>query len=107
LAVVEDGRAIPLDRQRLRTLLAYLLLNVNEVISTDRLIDEVWGPTATKTAGASLQNYVSRLRKAIGAELVVSQPAGYVLRVGSGPRSTLRSLRNYSVAAAHRVRWRS
>jgi DNA-binding SARP family transcriptional activator len=81
LAVVEDGRAIPLDRQRLRALLAYLLLHANEVISTDRLIDEVWGPTPPKTAGASLQNYVSRLRKAIGAELIVSQPAGYVLRV--------------------------
>jgi DNA-binding SARP family transcriptional activator len=81
LAVVEDGRAIPLDRRRLRALLAYLLLHANEVISTDRLIDEVWGPTPPKTAGASLQNYVSRLRKAIGAELIVSQPAGYVLRV--------------------------
>jgi len=56
-------------------------LHANEVISTDRLIDEVWGPTPPKTAGASLQNYVSRLRKAIGAELIVSQPAGYVLRV--------------------------
>ena len=51
------------------------------MISTDRLIDEVWGPTPPKTAGASLQNYVSRLRKAIGADLIVSQPAGYVLRV--------------------------
>jgi len=81
LAVVEDGRAIPLDRQRLRALLAYLLLHANEVVSPDRLIDEVWGPTPPKTAGASLQNYVSRLRKAIGAELLVSQPAGYVLRV--------------------------
>ncbi|HEY8630637.1 MAG TPA: AfsR/SARP family transcriptional regulator, partial [Gaiellaceae bacterium] len=81
LAVVEDGRAIPLDRQRLRALLAYLLLHANEVISTDRLIDEVWGPTPPKTAGASLQNYISRLRKAIGAELIVSQPAGYALRV--------------------------
>ncbi len=57
------------------------LLHANEVISTDRLIDEVWGPTPPKTAGASLQNYISRLRKAIGAELIVSQPAGYVLRV--------------------------
>src|SRR5213076_757105 len=46
-----------------------------------RLIDEVWGPTPPKTAGASLQNYVSRLRKAIGPELLLSAPAGYVLRV--------------------------
>src|SRR4051794_15255686 len=81
LAVVEDGRTIPLDRQRLRALLAYLLLHANEVVSTDRLIDAVWGPEPAKTASASLQNYVSRLRKAIGADLLVSEPGGYLLRV--------------------------
>ena len=65
----------------MRALLAFLLLHANEPVSTDRLIDEVWGPTPAKTASASLQNYVSRLRKAIGAELLLSAPAGYVLRV--------------------------
>jgi class 3 adenylate cyclase len=65
----------------MRALLAFLLLHANEPVSSDRLIDEVWGPTPPKTAGASLQNYVSRLRKAIGAELLLSQPAGYMLRV--------------------------
>ncbi|HEU5279372.1 MAG TPA: BTAD domain-containing putative transcriptional regulator [Gaiellaceae bacterium] len=81
LAVVEDGRVVPLDRQRLRALLAFLLLHANDVVSSDRLIDEIWGPEPPKTAAASLQNYVSRLRKAIGSELLVSQPPGYVLRV--------------------------
>jgi DNA-binding SARP family transcriptional activator len=81
LAVVEDGRTILLGRQRLRALLAYLLLHANEPISSDRLIDELWGPDPAKTAAASLQNYVSRLRKAIGADLLLSQPPGYVLRV--------------------------
>ena len=70
-----------MDRQRMRALLAFLLLHANEPVSSDRLIDEVWGPTPAKTAGASLQNYVSRLRKAIGPELLLSAPAGYVLRV--------------------------
>jgi DNA-binding SARP family transcriptional activator/tetratricopeptide (TPR) repeat protein len=65
----------------MRALLAFLLLHANELVSADRLIDEVWGPEPPKTAGASLQNYVSRLRKAIGAETIVSQPPGYVLRV--------------------------
>lgn len=65
----------------MRALLAFLLLHANELISSDRLIDEVWGPDSPKTAAASLQNYVSRLRKAIGSELIVSQPSGYVLRV--------------------------
>jgi two-component SAPR family response regulator len=81
LEVVEDGRRVPLDRQRLRALLAFLLLHANEAISSDRLIDEVWGPEAPKTASASLQNYVSRLRKVIGTDALLSQPPGYVLRV--------------------------
>jgi len=65
----------------MRALLAFLLLHANEPLSSDRLIDEVWGPDPPKTADASLQNYVSRLRKAIGPELIVSQPPGYALRV--------------------------
>jgi DNA-binding SARP family transcriptional activator len=81
LEVVEDGRPVSLDRRRMRALLAFLLLHANELVSTDRLIDEVWGPEPPKTAGASLQNYVSRLRKAIGADAVVSQPSGYILRI--------------------------
>jgi DNA-binding SARP family transcriptional activator/Flp pilus assembly protein TadD len=81
LEVVHDGRVVPLDRRRMRALLAFLLLHANELVSADRLIDEVWGPEPPKTAGASLQNYVSRLRKAIGADAVVSQPPGYVLRI--------------------------
>ena len=81
LEVVEDGRPVSLDRRRMRALLAFLLLHANELVSADRLIDEVWGPEPPKTAGASLQNYVSRLRKAIGADAVVSQPPGYVLRI--------------------------
>src|SRR5580765_6460639 len=81
LEVVEDGRVVALDRRRLRALLAFLLLHANEPISSDRLIDEVWGPEPPKTASASLQNYVSRLRKAIGADLIVSQAPGYLLRV--------------------------
>ena len=81
LEVVEDGRPVSLERRRMRALLAYLLLHANELVSADRLIDEVWGPEPPKTAGASLQNYVSRLRKAIGPETIASQPPGYVLRI--------------------------
>jgi DNA-binding SARP family transcriptional activator/tetratricopeptide (TPR) repeat protein len=111
LEVVEDGRPLPLERRRMRALLAFLLLHANHAVSADRLIDEVWGPEPPKTAGASLQNYVSRLRKAIGAEAIVSQPPGYVLRIdpewfdlarferltsearGTGPRERAEKLR--------------
>src|SRR4051794_725339 len=81
LEVVEEGRPVSLERRRMRALLAFLLLHANEPVSSDRLIDEVWGPEPAKTAAASLQNYISRLRKAIGADAVVSQPPGYLLRV--------------------------
>ena len=81
LEVVEDGRPIPIDRRLSRALLAYLLLHANEPVSSDRLIDQLWGEKPPKTAVASLQNYVSRLRKSIGRERLRLEPAGYVLRV--------------------------
>jgi len=81
MEVVEDGRPIPLGQQRMRALLAYLLLHANELVSSDRLIEEVWGPEPTKTAAASLQNHISRLRKLLGREILITSPPGYVLRV--------------------------
>src|SRR5215204_1726191 len=81
LEVVDEGRTVPLERKRLRALLGFFLLHPNELVTTDRLIDEVWGPNPPKTAAASLQNHVSRLRKAVGANAVVSQPTGHVFRV--------------------------
>jgi DNA-binding SARP family transcriptional activator len=81
LEVVQDDQPVRLDRQRLRALLAYLLLHANEPVSADTLIDQVWGPEAPKTASASLQNYISRLRKALGPEFLLSRPPGYLLRV--------------------------
>ena len=43
LEVVEQGRPLPLGGARQRTLLALLLTRANEVVSADRLIDELWG----------------------------------------------------------------
>lgn len=81
LEVVDEGRVVPLERKRVRALLGFLLLHANELVTSDRLIDEVWGADPPKTASASLQNHVSRLRKAVGKDAIVSQPAGYVFRV--------------------------
>ena len=71
-----------------RALLALLLLNANQVVSRDRLIDELWGPSPPPSAPKLVQVYVSRLRKALdpgrvdhGDELLVTQAPGYVLRV--------------------------
>jgi DNA-binding SARP family transcriptional activator/tetratricopeptide (TPR) repeat protein len=81
LEVVDDGRAVPVERQRARAVLAFLLLHANEPVSAELLIDEVWGPEPPKSAAASLQNYVSHLRKALGRDVLVTAAGGYLLRV--------------------------
>jgi DNA-binding SARP family transcriptional activator len=81
LEALDDGRPVPLDRRLSRALLAYLLLHANEPVSSERLVDQLWGEHPPKTAVASLQNYVSRLRKSIGNDRLRLEPAGYVLRV--------------------------
>jgi DNA-binding SARP family transcriptional activator/tetratricopeptide (TPR) repeat protein len=81
LEVVEQGRALSLGGPKQRAVLAVLVLHANEVVPTDRLIDELWGERPPKTAGAYLQNCVSRLRKVLGAGLLETRPPGYVLSV--------------------------
>ncbi len=65
LEVVEQGRALPLGGARQRTLLALLLTHANEVVSADRLIDELWGATPPQSSDNALQYHVSQLRKAL------------------------------------------
>ena len=77
----DDGRPVELPRRKSRALLGLLLLHANSAVSTDRLIDALWGDEPPRTATASLQNAVSRLRRAIGSEVVVSRQPGYELRV--------------------------
>jgi DNA-binding SARP family transcriptional activator len=80
LEVIEHDRAVELGATKQRSLLALLLLNANQVVSTDRLIAELWGESPPATVAKSVQVYVSRLRKEIGGRLVTRSP-GYVLRV--------------------------
>jgi DNA-binding SARP family transcriptional activator len=82
LEVVESGRAIPLGGPRQRTLLAVLLTRPNEVISVDRLVDELWADRPPAAAVNALQYHVSQLRKLLGrAEAIVTREPGYLIRV--------------------------
>jgi DNA-binding SARP family transcriptional activator len=79
---VRDGdRQLALGGTRQRALLGLLLVHANEVVSSDRLVDELWGEAEGSKA---LQVAVSRLRKAIGPDVVVTRPPGYELRVEPG-----------------------
>src|SRR3954469_7133823 len=79
LEVVENGRPVALGGPRQRALLAILLLHRGEAVSSDRLIDELWGEQPPATAAKVLQGYVSHLRKALGSDVLVTRGGGYVL----------------------------
>ena len=69
-----------------RALLALLLLSANEVVSADRLIDELWGEEVPQSGRTALQVRVSQLRKALGdaGGRIATRPPGYLLRVDRG-----------------------
>jgi DNA-binding SARP family transcriptional activator len=81
LEVLDGEDALHLGGQKQRALLALLLLDPNRVVSTDRIVDALWGEQPPRTAATSLQNFVSQLRKLLGPETLVTKPPGYELRL--------------------------
>jgi DNA-binding SARP family transcriptional activator len=81
LEVSVDGIAISLGGRRQRAVLAVLLLEAGTIVSTARLIDEVWPEGPPETAENIVQGYVSQLRKALGREAIETRNPGYVVRV--------------------------
>ena len=67
LEVLEEGRTVALGGGKPRALLAVLLLHPNEVLTTDRLVEELWGERAPPTAAKAVHVHVSRLRKSLSA----------------------------------------
>jgi DNA-binding SARP family transcriptional activator len=83
LEVIHRGRRLTLGGSRQRALLALLLTRANEVVSTDRLIDELWGAQPPTTAANALQYHISQLRKALAPdEAIVTREPGYLIQVG-------------------------
>ena len=81
--VVVDGCPTPFGGVRQRLVLAGLAANANAVVSTDRLIDIVWGDEPPTTAISTVQKYVHRLRASVGDQLLTRAP-GYLLRIDPG-----------------------
>ncbi|MGH2743310.1 MAG: AfsR/SARP family transcriptional regulator, partial [Pseudonocardiaceae bacterium] len=85
LELLDEGRSVTLGGSKQRALLALLLLHANETLTTDRLIDELWGERPPATAAKAVQVHVSRLRKTLtagnGDELVVTRERGYELKL--------------------------
>lgn len=83
LEIEHDGRILALGTGRQRALVVALLLHRNEVVSVDRLVDELWDGRPPPTAAKIVRNSVSLLRKELGDRLV-TRPPGYLLRVERG-----------------------
>ena len=85
LEAAEAGRPLPLGGTRERALLAILLIHAGQVVSADRLIEELWGSDPPGHPANALQVVVSRVRKALqiqaGTSRLVTRKPGYVLDV--------------------------
>jgi predicted ATPase/DNA-binding SARP family transcriptional activator len=91
IEAIRGGRPLPLGGAKQRATLALLLLSVNERVSADRLIEELWHDRAPRTAAKSLQMHVLRLRQALDdphreqtGALLATLDGGYRLSVEPG-----------------------
>jgi DNA-binding SARP family transcriptional activator len=81
LEVRAGDRDVTCKSSKQRLLLSLLLLNANEVVSSDRLTDLLWGDDPPETSKA-LQMHVSQLRRTLEPGVLVTRAPGYELRVG-------------------------
>lgn len=89
LEVWAGERQVEIGGGKQRALLAILLLQANEVVSSDRLIDELWEEPPPATAAKALHVLVSQLRRALGSgDALVTRAPGYALRLEPGSLDT-------------------
>jgi len=83
LEVVVGGEALELGGAKQRTVLAVLLLRAGEVVSVERLVDELWGDDPPPSASHSLEVYVSRIRRVLPADdaALSRRGSGYCLEM--------------------------
>ena len=85
LEVLDDGRPLALGGSKQRALLALLLVHANQTLTSERLIDELWGESPPANAPKTLQVHISRLRKALASDAVggplFTREGGYQLEL--------------------------
>jgi YVTN family beta-propeller protein len=102
--VSESGRSLPLGGPKQRAVLADLILNTGTVVSTARLIDDVWGDASPATADHTVEAYIARLRRVLRdgsrPEVLLTRPPGYLLDIEPGHVDALRFARLVSEGTA-------
>lgn len=74
----EKRRRLSLGGPKQRTVLALLISRAGSAVSTDFLVDGVYGDESTQGARRSIQTYVSNLRRELG-EIIEATGSGYIL----------------------------
>src|SRR5438132_67287 len=82
LEVRRGGEAVSLKGQKIRALLADLLLHRGDVVPVDRLVEDLWPEGPPKGAQHALEAHASKLRAALGgAAVLTARSSGYVLEL--------------------------
>lgn len=84
-----DGQVVELGSRLQRAVLALLLTERGRAVSVDRMIDQLWQGEAPPRAIASLQSYISNLRRLLEpgrpqrtpSTILISAPPGYAIRL--------------------------
>src|ERR1022692_95772 len=110
LLVSRGDMIVPIPPGNQRVVLTVLLLSANRVVSADALTEIIWPVRPPPSARATLQNYVKRLRPALGDAghlRITTQPLGYLIRVEPGELDVTRFeiLRDDARAAARAGSW--
>ena len=109
--ISSEGQPLRLRSAKQRALLAILLLRANQVVSNDRLIEDLWQDKPPETATNLLQVYISQLRKLLeperdrgGPGLLVTRAPGYMLQIQPTQLDSVRFERLVNEGLAARAR---
>ena len=83
LAVTSPAGPLRIGSQLQRVLLAVLLVAANRPVPADRLAYELWGDRLPRDPAGALRTQVSRLRKILPPEVLVTEESGYRLHVAA------------------------
>src|SRR3954453_14588209 len=84
LRVRDGAHWISVRAAQQRLVLAVLLIEAGRVVSTDQLVNEIWGAQPPGTAAATVRGYVYALRRTLGGGIhgpLLTRGNGYELAV--------------------------
>ena len=89
-AATDDGEPVDVGPAKCQAVLAVLALSPGSAVPVSRIVRLVWGDEPPRTADKTLQSYVTRLRKALGADSIIRTGVAYRLDVTSASVDVVR-----------------